>query len=52
MLLAGLLSGFEVVLQLVGHTLPLEPGVLAALSGLVVMAAFVARLIAQKDLDG
>lgn len=51
MLLAGLLSGVEVVLPLVGHTLPINPGVFAALSGLTVAGAFIARLIAQKDMD-
>ena len=52
MLLAGLLSGVEVILPLIGHALPINPGAFAALSGLTVMAAFVMRLIAQKDLNG
>ncbi len=51
MLLAGLLSGLEVALPLFGERLPVAPGVLAALSGLVVAAAFIARLIVQKGIS-
>lgn len=47
MLLAGVLSGVEVAVPLFAHTLP--HGVFAALSILSVSAAFIARLIAQKD---
>jgi hypothetical protein len=49
MLLAGVLSAVEVVLPLFAYDLP--RGVFAALSGVVVMSAFVARLMAQKDLS-
>lgn len=47
MILAGILSGVEVVLPLFAHQFP--NGVFAALSGCCVAAAFVARLVAQKD---
>lgn len=47
MLLAGVLSGIEVALPFFE---PLFPrGVFAALSGISVGAAFLARLVAQKD---
>jgi len=48
-LLAGLLSGLEVVLPFLGE-LPIPSGAFAALSMVVTMAAFVARIVAQKDL--
>lgn len=48
MLLAGLLSGCEVIVPLFADALPRD--VFAALSGLSVMAALVARLVVQKDL--
>lgn len=48
MILAGVLSGVEVVLPLFAHDLP--RGLFAGLSGVTVAAAFVARLVAQKDL--
>ncbi len=51
MLLAGLLSGVEVVLPLLDGVLPIPPGIFAPLSFVAVAAAFVARVIAQKDLD-
>lgn len=47
MIVAGLLSGVEVVLPFFAHELP--HGLFAALSGVSVAAAFVARLVAQKD---
>lgn len=50
MLLAGLLSGAEVVLPLVGDAIPRS--IFAALSFVIVAAAFVARLVAQEGLDG
>lgn len=50
MLLAGLLSGAEVILPMFGDGLP--RGAFAALSFIIVGGAFVARLTAQKDLDG
>lgn len=48
MLLAGILSGCEVVVPLFADTLPRN--VFALLSGLSVTAALIARLVAQKDL--
>lgn len=49
MLLAGLLSGVEVALPFMGDLIP--PGVFATLSALTVSAAFVARLLAQRNMD-
>ena len=51
MLLAGLLSCLEVVLPLLDGVLPIPPGIFAALSFVTVAAAFIARVVAQKDLD-
>lgn len=48
MILAGVLSAVEVVLPFFEQSFP--RGVFAALSGLSVGAAFVARLVAQKDM--
>lgn len=48
MLLAAVLSGLEVILPFFSFHMP--PGVFATLSFFTVAAAFVARLIAQKDL--
>lgn len=48
MLLAGLLSAVEVVLPFFSDAMP--RGVFAALSGMSVGGAFVARLVAQKDM--
>ena len=50
MLLAGLLSGLEVILSLpdIADRLDWPQGILAAASGLVTAAAFVARLLAQN----
>lgn len=50
MIVAGVLSGLEVVLPLIDGWVPLDRGVFAALSGFTVAAAFVARLVAQKDI--
>lgn len=47
MLLAGLLSAVEVALPFFADAFP--RGAFAALSGLAVGAAFVARLVAQRD---
>lgn len=47
MLLAGLLSAVEVALPFFEDRFP--RGLFAALSGVSVGAAFVARLVAQKD---
>jgi hypothetical protein len=49
MLLAGLLSGVEVAVPFFADALP--RGTFAALSAVSVAAAFVARLVAQKDLS-
>jgi len=48
LLIAGILSGCEVVLPLIGDRF--EQGTFAALSFFFVAAAFVARLVAQKDI--
>lgn len=48
MLIAGILSGCEVALPLIGDRF--EQGTFAALSFFFVAAAFVARLVAQKDI--
>lgn len=48
MILAGILSAAEVVLPLFADVMP--RGTFAALSAVTVTAAFVSRLIAQKDL--
>lgn len=47
-LVAGVLSGCEVALPLIGDRF--EPGVFAGLSSAFTCAAFIARLIAQKDI--
>lgn len=47
MLLAGLLTGCEVILPLFTDTMPRN--VFAILSMLAVSGAFVSRLVAQKD---
>lgn len=47
MLIAGILSGCEVALPLIGDAIPRN--IFAALSFIFVSAAFVARLVAQKD---
>jgi hypothetical protein len=53
MILAGVLSGLEVALPLIDGLFPIPQGVFAALSGLTVAGAFVARLVAQRNLtDG
>ncbi|MBO6858490.1 hypothetical protein [Roseibium sp.] len=49
LILAGLLSGAEVALPFLGDFI--EPGRLAALSGLATAGAFVARIVAQKDFE-
>lgn len=49
MLVAGVLSGLEVVLPFLSPGVP--DGLMAVLSGCVVCAAFVARLLAQKEIE-
>lgn len=51
MLVAGLLSGIEAALPLLDGYVDIPPRLFAALSGLTVCAAFVARLVAQKDIS-
>lgn len=51
LVVAGILSGFEVALPLIHGLFPIPQGVFAALSGLTVCVAFIARLIAQKDIS-
>lgn len=48
MILAAALSGIEVALPFIG-ALPIPTGIFAALSALTTAGAFVARLVAQKD---
>lgn len=47
MIIAGLLSAGEVVLPMFNDTIPRN--LFAALSGFFCFAAFIARLVAQKD---
>lgn len=53
MILAGLLSGIEVILSLpdISERLDWPQGLFAAASGLTTMAAFIARLIAQGNVN-
>jgi hypothetical protein len=51
MLLAGLLSGAEVVLPLLDGILPIPPRLFAVLSFLSVGGAVFARFIAQKGIS-
>lgn len=49
--LAGVLSGAEVLLSVFTDNPPIPRGAFAAISGVVTMGAFVARIVAQKDVD-
>ena len=51
MLLAGLMSGAEVVMQILQPSNTLPPGIFAALAGVVTSVALVARLMAQNEAD-
>ncbi|MFB9952021.1 hypothetical protein ACFFP0_24495 [Rhizobium puerariae] len=51
MIAAGLLSGAEVALPLIDGLFEMPRGLFAALSGITVAAAFVARLIVQKGIS-
>lgn len=51
MILAGLLSGLEVALPLIDGVYEIPRGLFAALSGVTVAGAFVARIVAQKGLS-
>lgn len=50
--LAFVLTALEVALPLLDGYLPIPPGIFALASGLATAGAFVARLIAQKKLEG
>lgn len=50
-LLAALLSGAEVVCAVFTDNPPIERGLFAALAGGVTIAAAIARLIAQKEIE-
>lgn len=47
-LLAGLLTGIEVALPLLGDAYPIPTGLFAIASFFVTVAAFVMRLVSQK----
>lgn len=49
-LLAGVLSAIEVALPFFQNSLPVRHGTFGILSALAAMGAFVARLMAQKDI--
>ena len=49
LVIAGLLSGVEIILPLLVGSFP--KGVFAALSFVITAAAFVARIVAQKGFD-
>lgn len=51
MIVAGVLSGAEVAMPLLEGVIDLPGGLFASLSGLATAGAFVARLVAQKELD-
>jgi hypothetical protein len=50
MVLAGALSGAEIILPFFSDALP--RGLFAALSFVAVSGAFIARMVAQKDFNG
>jgi len=49
---AGLLSGLEVALPLLNGILPIPPISFAAMSGVCVCGAFIARFVVQEKLSG
>jgi len=51
LILAGILSGLEIAFTVFVNNPPIPPGIFAVLSGLTTAAAFVARIIAQKDVS-
>ncbi|MBN7764066.1 MULTISPECIES: hypothetical protein [Nitratireductor] len=51
LVLAAVLSGVEVALPLVVGVIPIPAGIFAALSFVTVAAAFIARIIAQKEIS-
>lgn len=52
MIIAAILSGLEVALPLIDGYVDIPPGIFAALSGLTVAGAFMARLLVQKGVSG
>lgn len=50
--LAGGLSALEFILQSWGEALPISPRAYTLLTGLTIGAAFVARIVAQRDVSG
>lgn len=52
MLIAGLLSGCEAILPLFSDSIPIPRWASSALVAVVIMAAFVTRLLAQRGKDG
>lgn len=50
--LAAILSGLEAMLPVIGYALPVSPLVLALISFVIVAAALVSRVVAQKALYG
>lgn len=51
LVLAAVLSGVEVALPLVVGVIPIPAGIFAALSFVTVAAAFIARIVAQKEIS-
>lgn len=51
MILAGVLSGFEIALPLIDEVVAIPRGLFAGLSGITVASAFVARLVAQQSVS-
>ncbi len=49
--LAALLSGIEVALPLTIDVLPIPPGIFAGLSLVVTSLAFIARVVAQSNIE-
>lgn len=49
-ILAGVLSGLEIFLPLIDGLFDIPQGLFAGLSALTTMGAFIARIIAQKDI--
>ena len=52
LLIAAVLSGLEVALPLLDGVLPIPPLAFAALSGVSVCGAFIARFVVQEKLSG
>ncbi|MEO9789414.1 MAG: hypothetical protein ABJF67_17655 [Aurantimonas coralicida] len=52
MVAAFVFSALEIALPMLDGLLPIAPGIFAAMTGLSTGAAFVSRLVAQKNLEG